>query len=177
MPRETFVQAPSSDNISNSSTSEFRTYIKLTNREREVLQLTAKGLLRKEIAEILHISLRTVNHHLDNLGFKLGSYSALKSVLIGIDQGIIDRSAILKDLALDTSSLEELTPREKDLLESMAESRTQSRRLNGETLSIQPVTVKSYSSRIRKKLRIENPLPNIIPAVLLWMEAKKQGKV
>lgn len=44
----------------------------LTRREREVLQLAATGSTSKEIAEILHISYRTVEEHRSNLMHKLG---------------------------------------------------------------------------------------------------------
>ena len=43
----------------------------LTNREVEILKLVAEGLTSKEIAELLSISIRTVEHHRANLLKKL----------------------------------------------------------------------------------------------------------
>jgi DNA-binding NarL/FixJ family response regulator len=44
---------------------------KLTSREREILELTAKGLLYKEIAQELRIGFGTVRQHLYNVYEKL----------------------------------------------------------------------------------------------------------
>ena len=47
-------------------------YDTLTQREREVLQLTAEGLTSREIGERLAVSPRTVDKHRENLKAKLG---------------------------------------------------------------------------------------------------------
>ncbi len=47
----------------------------LTTREREVLKLTAEGRTAKEVAEVLHISVHTVNRHRTTLMEKLGVHS------------------------------------------------------------------------------------------------------
>ena len=44
----------------------------LTEREKEVLVLVAKGYMRKEIADMLHISMNTVNTHRKNINAKTG---------------------------------------------------------------------------------------------------------
>ena len=44
---------------------------KLSNRENEILQLLAKGLLYKEIADQLSISVGTVRQHIHNIYEKL----------------------------------------------------------------------------------------------------------
>jgi DNA-binding CsgD family transcriptional regulator len=44
----------------------------LTHREREVVELAARGLTNREIAERLYVSIRTVNTHLYRSYAKLG---------------------------------------------------------------------------------------------------------
>jgi DNA-binding NarL/FixJ family response regulator len=64
------------------------TVIHLTDREREALTWSARGKSSCEIAEILRISERTVNFHVDNAMRKLGAASriqaAVKSALLGL---------------------------------------------------------------------------------------------
>jgi DNA-binding NarL/FixJ family response regulator len=43
----------------------------LTNKEKELLELLAKGFLYKEIAEKLHITINTVKQHIHNIYEKL----------------------------------------------------------------------------------------------------------
>ncbi len=61
----------------------------LTIREREVLQLAARGLASKAIAERLSISVRTVEGHFNNIFNKLGVSSRLEAVLRAADRHII----------------------------------------------------------------------------------------
>ena len=44
----------------------------LTLRELEVARLVAQGLTNREIAEGLHITVRTAGSHLEHIGAKLG---------------------------------------------------------------------------------------------------------
>jgi len=44
----------------------------LSEREREIGMLAAKGLASKDIAERLYLSVRTVNNHLQHIYTKLG---------------------------------------------------------------------------------------------------------
>jgi DNA-binding NarL/FixJ family response regulator len=62
---------------------------KLTNRQKEILQLIAEGHSTKEIADILHISVRTVERHKYNMmqGLKLKTTADL--VKYAIKQGFI----------------------------------------------------------------------------------------
>jgi DNA-binding NarL/FixJ family response regulator len=61
----------------------------LTEREREVLQLTAEGLANKQIAAALEISENTVKFHLSSLYAKLGVTSRTEAVRSGARRGLI----------------------------------------------------------------------------------------
>lgn len=61
----------------------------LTNREREVLSLIAGGLLNKEIAVQLGISVRTVEAHRDSIVRKLGIRSAAGLTRFAMEQGLL----------------------------------------------------------------------------------------
>jgi len=60
----------------------------LTTREREILQLVAEGKKHSRIAEILHISVRTVDTHRNNILKKLGLHDAAGLVSYAIKNGI-----------------------------------------------------------------------------------------
>jgi DNA-binding NarL/FixJ family response regulator len=62
----------------------------LTNREVEVLKLVAEGLTSKEIAEILSISIRTVEHHRANLLKKLNLKNTADLIKHAIQNGFIN---------------------------------------------------------------------------------------
>jgi DNA-binding CsgD family transcriptional regulator len=57
----------------------------LTEREREIVSLAARGLSNREIADRLAVSVRTVEGHLYRAGNKLGvsDRSELKPILEG----------------------------------------------------------------------------------------------
>ncbi|BAS29276.1 LuxR family transcriptional regulator [Limnochorda pilosa] len=55
----------------------------LTPREMEVLRLVAKGLRNMQIAEALHVSVRTVEGHLSSIFGKLGVTSRTGAVIYG----------------------------------------------------------------------------------------------
>jgi DNA-binding NarL/FixJ family response regulator len=61
----------------------------LTKREQQILQLVAKGLANKNIAEKLHISIRTVETHRSNLSNKLGIKNTASLVKYAISKGLI----------------------------------------------------------------------------------------
>lgn len=61
----------------------------LTKRELEIIQACCDGLLGKEIAEKLNISLRAVNSHKTNIFNKLGISSSVELVRFAIEHGII----------------------------------------------------------------------------------------
>jgi two-component system response regulator NreC len=62
----------------------------LTSREREVLQLIAEGYKNKEIAEILSISIKTVQAHRSNLMNKLDLHNRGELIKYAIQKKIID---------------------------------------------------------------------------------------
>lgn len=65
----------------------------LTAREMEVLQLAAKGLTNREIADALVISTRTVQVHLGNVFAKLGVGSRTEAVVCALRKGMLDLDA------------------------------------------------------------------------------------
>jgi len=60
----------------------------LTSRQREVLQLVAEGRVRKEIAQILGVSVKTVEFHKQKIAEKLGIHSDAALTAYAIRHGI-----------------------------------------------------------------------------------------
>jgi two-component system NarL family response regulator len=52
--------------------------VKMTKREREVIELLSKGLTNKEIAQKIHVSLYTVKSHIHNIMEKLALHTRLE---------------------------------------------------------------------------------------------------
>jgi len=71
------------------ATAEKDSYDQLTNREREVLQLIAEGHPNREIAEMLHISVKTVETHRAHLMDKLDIHSTAELTQYAIRKGVI----------------------------------------------------------------------------------------
>jgi DNA-binding NarL/FixJ family response regulator len=65
----------------------------LSTREREVLKLIAEGKSSKEIAYLLSISIRTVQHHRDNIMSKLTIRTTAELVKYAIQKGYTSPSA------------------------------------------------------------------------------------
>jgi len=63
--------------------------LRLSTREREVLQLIAEGHAAKEIAHVLNISTRTVSFHRENIKKKLGLRSTSELTKHAIEQRLI----------------------------------------------------------------------------------------
>ena len=61
----------------------------LTSREREILQLVAQGLRNADIARSLHLSVRTVQTHVQNILGKLGVHSRLEAVAFAVRAGVV----------------------------------------------------------------------------------------
>jgi DNA-binding NarL/FixJ family response regulator len=68
---------------------EKRTAAQLTSREREVIRLLAHGMSSKEAAAQMHISIRTVESHRNNISRKLGFNSIAKLVHYALRHGIV----------------------------------------------------------------------------------------
>lgn len=66
-----------------------QTFSPLTKRETEILRLIQKGLLSKEIADRLCVSIHTVNIHRQNLLRKLGVQNSIEAIRIGYETGIL----------------------------------------------------------------------------------------
>jgi DNA-binding NarL/FixJ family response regulator len=64
-------------------------YELLTTREREILQLFAEGKNNKDVANILNLSLYTVETHRSNIFQKLNLHSAAELILYAIRKGVI----------------------------------------------------------------------------------------
>jgi DNA-binding NarL/FixJ family response regulator len=65
---------------------------KLTPREIEVLQALAEGLDSEQIAQRLHISLRTERNHMANILSKLGVHSQLQALVFALRHGVVEIS-------------------------------------------------------------------------------------
>jgi two-component system, NarL family, response regulator NreC len=65
------------------------TYELLTTREREVLQLVAEGKSNKDVANLLNLSLYTVETHRTHILQKLNLHSVPELILYAVRKGII----------------------------------------------------------------------------------------
>jgi DNA-binding NarL/FixJ family response regulator len=62
---------------------------RLTQRERQILQLIAQARSNKEIASLLNISVNTVNVHRTNLMHSLNLHSTAELVLFAVKKGLV----------------------------------------------------------------------------------------
>jgi DNA-binding NarL/FixJ family response regulator len=65
----------------------------LTVRQREILQLIAEGKQNKEIADILCVSVKTVEFHRSRLMARLGAHSVAELTRFAIQEGLISPAA------------------------------------------------------------------------------------
>jgi DNA-binding NarL/FixJ family response regulator len=68
--------------------------LKLTPRQREVLQLVAEGKSMKEIASVLHISVRTVEFHKAGLMDQLGVRTTAELTRYALTHGVASTSTV-----------------------------------------------------------------------------------
>lgn len=64
-------------------------YDALTEREREVFQLIAEGRSNKQIADVLSLSVNTVETHRARVMEKLDVHNAAEMVLYAVRKGVI----------------------------------------------------------------------------------------
>jgi DNA-binding NarL/FixJ family response regulator len=69
------------------------TWDTITQREREVLKLLGEGYQNKEIAELLNISVKTVEKHRANIMNKLDLHNAAALTAYAIEKGLVSREA------------------------------------------------------------------------------------
>ncbi len=67
---------------------------KLTEREREILQLVCRGLANKEIAGVLFISEKTVKNHINSIFRKLEVSDRTNAALMGLNEGLATRDRL-----------------------------------------------------------------------------------
>lgn len=91
----TNVIAKLSEDTASASDEETR-HESLSDREREVLQLTAEGLTSKEIGEKLYISHRTVEKHRENIKEKLEVQNAVEMARHAFRRGLISGPGALQ---------------------------------------------------------------------------------
>ena len=63
--------------------------LRLSTREREILQLIAEGRAAKEMAHVLSISTKTVAFHRENIKRKLGLHTTAELTKHAIEQGLV----------------------------------------------------------------------------------------
>jgi DNA-binding NarL/FixJ family response regulator len=61
----------------------------ITQREREVLKLLGEGYQNKEISDMLHISVKTVEKHRANMMNKLDLHNAAALTAYAIEHGLV----------------------------------------------------------------------------------------
>lgn len=65
--------------------------IKMTEREREIIALVAQGKSSIDIAQILHISERTTNFHINNVMKKFNVASRVQAAVMALSLGLLGK--------------------------------------------------------------------------------------
>ena len=76
------------DYVSQLTKSEYEAYRQLSNRERQVLQLIAEGNSTKEIAYKLHVSVKTIESHRQNIMTKLSIHNLAGLTKFAVREGL-----------------------------------------------------------------------------------------
>jgi DNA-binding NarL/FixJ family response regulator len=76
------------DYVSQLTKSEYEAYKQLSNRERQVLQLIAEGNSTKEIAYKLHVSVKTIESHRQNIMTKLRIHNLAGLTKFAVREGL-----------------------------------------------------------------------------------------
>lgn len=66
----------------------------ITQREKEVLKLLAEGYMNKEIAELLNISVKTVEKHRANIMTKLDMHNVSALTAYAIKKGLVEQKVL-----------------------------------------------------------------------------------
>ena len=61
----------------------------MTERQREILQLIVEGRANKEIADILHLSVKTIEFHRARIMMRLGVKTVAELTKVALQQGLI----------------------------------------------------------------------------------------
>jgi len=77
-----------SDYVSQLTKSEYEAYRQLSDRERQVLQLIAEGNSTKEIAYKLHVSVKTIESHRQNIMTKLSIHNLAGLTKFAVREGL-----------------------------------------------------------------------------------------
>lgn len=75
--------------LGSAKATEAKTDIELSEREKEVLKLAAKGMNNKDIADTLCISIRTVHGHLNSIFHKLNVGSRTEAIFQSVKRGML----------------------------------------------------------------------------------------
>lgn len=73
--------------VGSAKAAEAKSSIDLSEREKEVLKLAAKGMSNKDIADTMHISVRTVHGHLNSIFHKLNVGSRTEAIFQSVRKG------------------------------------------------------------------------------------------
>ena len=79
--------------MSSQNHSEITDTARLTRRETEILSLIVEGHSSKKVADLLFVSKRTVDFHLDNIYDKLNVTNRMQALQRAMRLGILPRAA------------------------------------------------------------------------------------
>lgn len=77
------------ENMGTASDKPNRSVVEMTSRQRQILQLVAEGKQNKEIADILCLSVKTVEFHRGRLMAKLGAHTVAELTRFALHEGLI----------------------------------------------------------------------------------------